>query len=65
MNDHLKANQIKFFSDLPLPAWRVWLTPFFFIEGHKPPNIMHRVLQRLFFGFRWERTKYAKAMHTP
>lgn len=43
----------------PKDAWRCYLAPHFCInvpEG-KQPNRFHRWMQRLCFGFRWERIK--------
>jgi hypothetical protein len=42
------------------PSWKLWICEGFFIQfdeanEHTPPCRFHRWMQRLVFGFRWEK----------
>jgi len=43
----------------PKYAWRCELTPefYWYREEGEQPNAFHRLMQRLFFGFKWERVE--------
>jgi hypothetical protein len=43
------------FVSPPQPRWRVWLFGHVFISVEREPCAFHRMMQRLAFGFRWER----------
>jgi len=41
-------------------VWRVELAPkvIWYREEGQQPNALHRMMQRLFFGFKWEKLDY-------
>lgn len=41
----------------PPTNWQVWLWPGNCMHVASPPNPFHRLMQRLVFGFRWEKLK--------
>jgi len=44
----------------PKYVWRVELAPkvIWYREEGQQPNAFHRMMQRLFFGFKWEKLDY-------
>lgn len=37
------------------PSWRLHIGPHFSADQQNAPSAFHRFMQRLFFGFKWER----------
>ena len=56
-NQYIVANNsLKYIvGGLEPPKYSLWITEEFVLSLHKQPNWFHRQMQKLFFGFKWEK----------
>lgn len=52
--EHYRTAHLSFQAP-PKPTWRCWIWDGLCYYVSKPPNAFHRLMQRIAFGFRWER----------